>query len=116
MRMAEPIIALKQISFSAQDDVIVNDVSFEFEEGKTTALIGPSGGGKSTVLKLSAGLLVPTRGDVCFRGKSITAMNRAQTLDFRRQSAFVFQDSALWANQTLLQILEMPLKIHFPKM
>jgi ABC-type multidrug transport system ATPase subunit len=112
----ESIISLRQISFNAQNHPIVKNVSFDFEQGKTTALIGSSGGGKSTVLKLAAGLLVPTHGDVYFFGKSITAMARAENLEFRRQSAFVFQDSALWANQTIVQILDLPLKIHFPKM
>jgi ABC-type lipoprotein export system ATPase subunit len=95
---------------------IVRDFSCQFEEGKTTALVGPSGGGKSTVLKLSAGLLVPTRGEVYFRGKNISSMSRAQNMAFRREGAMVFQDSALWANQNLDQILELPLRIHYPKM
>jgi ABC-type multidrug transport system ATPase subunit len=43
-------------------------------------------------------------------------MTRAQSLEFRRESAFVFQDSALWANQSLRQCLELPLRIHFPEM
>jgi ABC-type multidrug transport system ATPase subunit len=43
-------------------------------------------------------------------------MNRLQNLEFRHESAFVFQDSALWANQTLLQCMELPLMIHFPEM
>jgi ABC-type multidrug transport system ATPase subunit len=43
-------------------------------------------------------------------------MNRRETLEFREEAAFVFQDSALWANQNLLQILELPLQIHFPRM
>jgi ABC-type multidrug transport system ATPase subunit len=114
--VAEPIIALRKISFNAQNHAIVKNVSYEFAREKTTALIGPSGGGKSTVLKLAAGLLVPERGEACFFGKPITAMRRAENLEFRRQSAFVFQDSALWANQTIMQILDMPLKIHFPAM
>jgi ABC-type lipoprotein export system ATPase subunit len=114
--MAEPIIELKDVSFSAQNMRIVREFSFQFEEGKTTALVGPSGSGKSTVLKLSAGLLVPTTGEVCFRGKNISSMNRAQTLAFRREGAVVFQDSALWANQNLDQILELPLQVHHPNM
>jgi ABC-type ATPase involved in cell division len=68
------------------------------------------------VLKLAAGLLVPTRGAVYFRGKNISAMNRAQDLAFRKEGAVVFQDSALWANQSLYQILELPLRIHYPRM
>jgi ABC-type lipoprotein export system ATPase subunit len=110
------IIALKAVSFSAQNQEIVREVSYQFEEGKTTALVGPSGGGKSTILKLAAGVLVPTYGRVYFRGRDIFAMNREQTLDFRRQSSVVFQDSALWANQNLYQNLELPLRIHFPRM
>jgi ABC-type multidrug transport system ATPase subunit len=110
------IIELKNVSFFAQNRMIVNNFSFRFEEGKTTALVGPSGCGKSTVLKLSAGILVPTEGEVNFRGRDIFVLNRSETLDFRREASMVFQDSALWANQSLYQILELPLRIHFPKM
>jgi phospholipid/cholesterol/gamma-HCH transport system ATP-binding protein len=110
------IIELKNVSFSAQDRIIVNDFSYVFEEGKTTALIGPSGSGKSTVLKLAAGLLVPTEGEACFRGREIHDMNRQENLVFRQETAVVFQDSALLANQSLLQMLELPLWIHFPEM
>jgi ABC-type multidrug transport system ATPase subunit len=107
---------LKNVSFIAQNRLIVRNFSHQFEEGKTTALVGPSGSGKSTVLKLSAGLLVPTAGEVSFRGKDIFYMNRQETFSFRREGAMVFQDSALWANQTLYQCLELPLRIHFPDM
>jgi ABC-type multidrug transport system ATPase subunit len=110
------IIELKNISFSAQNQAIVRDFSCQFDEGKTTALVGPSGGGKSSVLKLAAGLLIPTGGDVFFRGRNIAHMNRKENLDFRREGAVVFQDSALWANQDLFQILELPLRVHFPGM
>jgi len=113
----EKIIELKNISFSDNDDrKILQGISIEFPIGKTTAIVGPSGGGKSTVLKISAGLLQPNNGEVLYHGKNIAAMNRSETLDFRREAAFVFQDSALWANMDLFQTLELPLRIHFPKM
>lgn len=110
------IIELQEVSFSVQNQEIIRSISFQFREGKTTALAGPSGGGKSTMLKLAAGLLVPTGGKVLFRGRDIALMNRRQNMEFRRQSAVVFQDSALWANQDLYQNLELPLRIHFPQM
>ena len=110
------IIELKNVSFSAQNRLVLRNFSHEFEEGKTTALVGPSGSGKSTVLKLSAGLLVPREGEISFRGRDVFSMTRQQTMDFRREASMVFQDSALWANQTLYQILELPLRIHFPHM
>jgi ABC-type multidrug transport system ATPase subunit len=110
------IIEMKNVSFNTQGRLIIDNFSWRFDEGKTTALVGPSGSGKSTVLKLSAGLLVPNAGEVCFRGMDIFNMNRQENLAFRREASMVFQDSALWANQTLFQILELPLMIHFPKM
>jgi ABC-type multidrug transport system ATPase subunit len=114
--MAHTVIELKETSFRAQDKDIVRDISLTIEEGVTTALVGPSGCGKSTVLKLAAGLIVPTAGSVLYRNHNISTMNRIHNLAFRKEAAFVFQDSALWANQTLRQTLELPLKIHFPKM
>jgi ABC-type lipoprotein export system ATPase subunit len=110
------IIELKNVSFSAQDRLIVDNFSHRFEEGKTTAIIGPSGSGKSTVLKLAAGILVPDEGEANFKGREIHDMNRQENLAFRREAAMVFQDSALWANQSIYQILELPLRIHFPEM
>ncbi|MDR3130881.1 MAG: ATP-binding cassette domain-containing protein [Treponema sp.] len=114
--MAQPLIEMKDVSFSVQGKKIVSNVSIIFEEGKASALAGPSGSGKSTILKLAAGLLVPSGGGVYYRGKNIAAMNRSQNLVFRREAAVVFQDSALWANQNLNQILELPLLVHFPNM
>ena len=113
--MAE-IVELENVSFSAQNRLIVRNFFHNFKEGKTTALVGPSGSGKSTVLKLAAGLLVPSEGEVRFRGEDIFAMNQEENLKFRSEASMVFQDSALWANQTLYEILELPLKIHYPRM
>jgi len=113
----ENIIELDNIHFSDHEGrEIVQGVSINYKPGKTTAIIGPSGGGKSTVLKLSAGLLQPSRGAVFYKGQNVALMNRSENLEFRREGAFVFQDSALWANMDLFQILELPLKIHYPKM
>jgi ABC-type multidrug transport system ATPase subunit len=110
------MLELKDVTFVAQGKQIVQGVSLPFEKGRTTALVGPSGGGKSTVLKLVAGLLVPTSGEALYRGSEISLMTRTQNLAFRKDSGFVFQDSALWANQSIRQSLELPLKLHYPRM
>ena len=113
----ENIIELDDIHFSDHEGrKIIQGVSIKYKPEKTTAIIGPSGGGKSTVLKISAGLIHPNQGEVLYNGKNIALMSRSETLDFRREAAFVFQDSALWANMDLFQTLELPLKIHFPSM
>jgi ABC-type multidrug transport system ATPase subunit len=110
------IIELKNAGYSAQNRKLANGISYCFEEGKTTALVGPSGCGKSTVLKLAAGLFAPDEGAVLFRGKDLLRMNKIENLAFRKEAAVVFQDSALWANQNLFQILDLPLRVHFPSM
>ena len=110
------IIEMKNVYFQAQTQEIVHDFSFRFEKEKTTALVGPSGSGKSTVLKLAAGLLVPTGGEIFYKDKELSRMNRQENLVFRKETAMVFQDSALWANQSIYQILELPLKLHYPQM
>jgi ABC-type lipoprotein export system ATPase subunit len=110
------IVELRNVSCTAQGRRVVRNVSYEFAEGKTTARGGPSGGGKSTMLKAAAGLWAPDAGEILYKGKNIAQMNRAENLAFRKETAFVFQDSALWANQNLLQILDLPLRLHFPAM
>jgi ABC-type multidrug transport system ATPase subunit len=114
--MAETVIELQDVSFAAQGVPVAQHISFAVEEGTSLALTGPSGGGKSTALKLAAGLLIPTGGKALFRGRNIADMSRAQNLAFRRESAVVFQDSALWSNQDLYQCLELPIRIHYPGM
>jgi ABC-type multidrug transport system ATPase subunit len=110
------IVELKDVWYSDQKRRVIRGVSFEFEDGKTTALVGPSGCGKSTLLKIAAGLVLPDNGEVLYQGRNMTGMSRAENLEFRKQGAVVFQDSALWANQNLFQILELPLRVHFPSM
>ena len=110
------VLSLKNVSFASQNTQIIQDVSLDIEEGQAIALVGPSGSGKSTLLKLGAGLVIPTDGEIRYRDRNVFAMSRIQNLEFRKESAFVFQDSALWANQTLYQTLELPLRIHFPEM
>jgi ABC-type glutathione transport system ATPase component len=107
-------LELEGVSFLAQGRAIVDGFSYAFAEGRTTALVGPSGCGKSTVLKLAAGVLVPAGGRVLFQGRDLAAMTRQENLAFHRFGSLVFQDSALWANQSLRQILELPLSLHFP--
>lgn len=112
--MDTALLELQDVSFSVSGVDIVQSLSHAYAEGKTTAITGPPGCGKSVLLKLSAGLLLPSRGRVLFRGQDIARMRPPQNMAFRRESAVVFQNSALWANQNVYQNLELPLKQHCP--
>ena len=110
------LFTLEDVCFESRSVEVVNHASFEVEEGSVTEFHGPSGGGKSTLMKLVAGILVPSSGKVCYNSQDIQQMTRQQNLQFRKDCAFVFQDSALWANQTIAQNMQLPLQIHFPEM
>lgn len=110
------LLELNNVSFIDNSQVIINNVSHSIEKGTVTAFLGKPGSGKSTALKLMAGLIYPTKGKLLFEDKNVHTMNKRQLLDFRKRAAFMFQDSALWANQDILHNLELPLQIHFPQM
>jgi len=107
---------VKNLCFSQNGKTIVDNVNVEIEKGSVTGFLGKSGCGKTTLIKLISGILVPTAGKSLFEGHDIQTMNKSHNLDFRRRCSFIFQDSALWANQDIMQNLILPLKIHYPKM
>jgi sulfate transport system ATP-binding protein len=84
----------------------VNGVSFSVKEGELMALLGPSGGGKTTVLRMIAGLEVPTTGDIFIRGQRVNDLSVQQ-----RNIGFVFQNYALFKNMTVFKNIAFGLKI-----
>jgi zinc transport system ATP-binding protein len=67
--MKTPAIEVRHLSFSYEEHLVLEDVTLEVEEGDFLAIIGPNGGGKSTLLKLMMGVLKPDRGEVRLYGK-----------------------------------------------
>ncbi len=82
------------LSFAEQD--VLKDLSFELEEGATKALLGVAGAGKTSILKLTLGLMRPTRGRIVVLGQEITKMRERDLFDLRRHLGIVFQESALF--------------------
>lgn len=111
------LFSLENITcYSRNMTPLLKGVSFDIEKGSVVQLDGKSGSGKSTLIKITAGILVPTSGTVYFEGTDIHSMNDRQNKAFRKKMAFIFQDSALWANQNIFQNLSLPLQIHHPDM
>ncbi len=109
-------IYLKDITLIKNERKILADIETHFPEGKTTVVIGPSGCGKSTLLKVAAALIPVDHGNIFVNDKNLRKMNTSGLLDFRKNSSFVFQDAALWANQSVYQNMSLPLRLHFPEM
>ena len=108
------LIEVDDVHFESRAKKIVNGISMKIEAGTVTALTGKSGSGKSTLLKLIGGLLVPSHGRVFYNGVDIQHMTHSQNMLFRKKCSYVFQDSALWENQTVLQNLELPVTTQNP--
>jgi oligopeptide/dipeptide ABC transporter ATP-binding protein len=92
----------------------VDGVSFKVEAGKTLALVGESGCGKSTVSRLVLRLIEPDSGQIRFEGRDLLAMNASQLRAFRRDAQIIFQDpyASLNPRMTVSQILTEPLALH----
>ena len=99
-------IELKNVSKKFGEVTAVNDVNFTVNEGELMALLGPSGGGKTTVLRMIAGLEMPTEGDIFVRGQRVNDVP-VQT----RNIGFVFQSYALFKNMNVLKNIAFGLKI-----
>lgn len=79
---------------------------------RTTSLMGPSGAGKTIILKMLAGLLAPAAGTVRIMGESLSSLSDRQELQLRRRVGYVFQDAALWQNADVFQNIALPLRYH----
>jgi oligopeptide/dipeptide ABC transporter ATP-binding protein len=92
----------------------VDGVSFAVEAGKTLAVVGESGCGKSTVSRLALRLIEPDAGSIRFEGRDLVAMDAGQLRRFRREAQIIFQDpyASLNPRMTVNQILSEPLALH----
>lgn len=99
-------IELRNVGKRFGPTVAVEGVSFTVQEGELMALLGPSGGGKTTVLRMIAGLEMPTAGDIFIRGRRVNDVPVQQ-----RNIGFVFQSYALFKNMTVFQNIAFGLKV-----
>ncbi|QPG05169.1 phospholipid ABC transporter ATP-binding protein MlaF [Salinimonas marina] len=106
------IVDIDNMTFSRSDRVIYNDISLKVPKGKITAVMGPSGIGKTTLLRLIGGQLTPDSGDIRFAGESIVAMSRSKLYETRRRMSMLFQSGALFTDMTVHQNVAFPLKEH----
>src|SRR6266567_6628153 len=99
-------IELKKVSKQFGNVAAVSNVSFSVNEGELLALLGPSGGGKTTVLRMIAGLEMPTDGDIYVRGQRVNDLSIQQ-----RNIGFVFQNYALFKNMNVFKNIAFGLKV-----
>ena len=111
-----PLVEFKSVTFGypgAQGErVILKDVSLSVPRGKVTALMGASGGGKTTVLRLIGGQQTAGSGEVLFDGRDIAGLNRNDLYAARRRMGMLFQFGALFTDLSVFDNVAFPLREH----
>jgi phospholipid/cholesterol/gamma-HCH transport system ATP-binding protein len=114
-RASDAVISVQGVSKRFGGHVVLEDITFDVPRGKTTAILGPSGTGKSVLLKVIIGLLVPEVGQVYVDGEPIVGVPEKEVLRIRRKIGVLFQDGALFGSMNLFDNLAFPLIEHTNK-
>lgn len=106
-KLSKEIIRLENVGFQAGNHEILTNINFTVEEGQLITVTGPSGGGKSTLLKLIGLLNSPSSGTIQYRGKSIFEY---EPTEYRKEVSYFFQNAVLF-DDTVRDNLAFPAKI-----
>ncbi|CAN5420732.1 ABC transporter ATP-binding protein [soil metagenome] len=91
-----PAIEFRDVYLAFDDKVILNGVNFTVRRGETKVILGRSGGGKSTTIRLILGLLKPDSGQILIDGEDITDYSEVEMMNVRKKIGMVFQEGALF--------------------
>lgn len=108
----EPIISVKNLVFRYGRRTILDDISFDIPKGSITAFMGPSGAGKTTVLRLISGQLRPNAGSIKVNGLEISGMSQNELYQYRRNIGVLLQNGALFTDLTVFENIATPLREH----
>ncbi len=110
--MTEDLVRLENIVYRRGRKTIFDGLSLRVKKGQTVAIIGPSGTGKTTLLKLIGGQLRPEKGTVVVNGKDVAALSRDELFELRRDMGMLFQSGALFTDLTVFENVAFPLNVH----
>jgi len=110
--LAEPLVELRNLTFGYGERVILDNISLSVPRGKVTALMGASGGGKTTILRLIGGQNRAQSGELLFDGQDVTPMDQKQLYAARRRMGMLFQFGALFADLSVFENVAFPLREH----
>jgi phospholipid/cholesterol/gamma-HCH transport system ATP-binding protein len=111
----EPIISLRGVTKRFGSHTVLEDITFDVPKGKITAIMGPSGTGKSVLLKNIIGLLRPDAGQIFVDGEQIVGMKEKDLYRIRKKFGVLFQDGALFGSMNLFDNIAFPLREHTKK-
>lgn len=106
------IIDIRKLTFSRGDRLIYKDVDIRIPRGRITAIMGPSGTGKTTLLKLIGGQLKPDSGSIFLDGDDIPQLDRSRLFDVREKMGMLFQSGALFTDMSVFENVAFPIRVH----
>ncbi|MFT3928707.1 MAG: ATP-binding cassette domain-containing protein [Spongiibacteraceae bacterium] len=106
------LIEVRKLSFQRGERWIFNGVDLDIARGKITAIMGPSGTGKTTLLRLIGGQLRPDSGSIHLDGRDIPRLSRSDLFAVRRKMGMLFQSGALFTDLTVYENVAFPLRVH----
>jgi phospholipid/cholesterol/gamma-HCH transport system ATP-binding protein len=110
--MSEALIQIRNLHFSRGQKVIFDGVDMDIQAGRITAVMGPSGTGKTTLLKLIGGQLKPDQGEIMVEGLNVHRLNRSELYKLRKKMGMLFQSGALLTDLTVFENIAYPLREH----
>ncbi len=110
--MSEILVDIQNMTFKREDRVIYNDISLSIPKGKVTAIMGPSGIGKTTLLRLIGGQLKPNSGRIIFDGHNIPTLSRSALYEVRKRMSMLFQSGALFTDMSVFDNIAFPIREH----
>lgn len=110
--MSDILVDIKNLTFKRGERVIYNNMSMQVARGKVTAIMGPSGIGKTTLLKLIGGQLKPEQGSILFEGQDIPRLSRRELYQARKKMSMLFQSGALFTEMSVFDNIAFPLREH----
>ena len=108
----DAIVSIKDMTFRRGQKVIFDGVSMDFERGKVTAVMGPSGTGKTTLLRLIGGQIKPQSGSITMDGQEIPSLGHRKLLELRKRMSLLFQQGALLTDLSAFDNVAFPLREH----
>ena len=108
----DALVELRHLTFGYGPRVVLDGISLTIPRGRVTALLGASGGGKTTTLRLIGGLIRPTSGELLFDGQDVGRMGPAGLYAVRRRTGLLFQFGALFTDLSVADNVAFPLREH----
>jgi phospholipid/cholesterol/gamma-HCH transport system ATP-binding protein len=112
---SENMVEVQDLHKAFEGRAVLDGVTCQIPAGKISVVMGPSGTGKSVLLRHVVGLLYPDSGDVTVAGKSVPNLGEDELLELRRNVGMLFQDGALFSSMNLYDNVAFPLRQHTKK-